>query len=90
MGTTTLVFWSKYRKGSPDLISKKDNDVPHTKALVTQIKSKIISPEGFQGSSVIRNPPSNPGAVGDVGSIPGLGRFHWRRKWQPSPVFLLG
>ena len=26
--------------------------------------------------------------VGD--SIPGLGRFPWRRKWQPTPVFLPG
>ena len=25
----------------------------------------------------------------DLGSIPGLGRF-WRRKWQPTPVFLPG
>jgi len=22
--------------------------------------------------------------------IPGLGRFPWRRKWQPTPVFLPG
>ena len=28
--------------------------------------------------------------VGDPGSIPGLGRFPWRRKWQPTPVFLTG
>ena len=26
--------------------------------------------------------------AGDPGSIPGLGRFPWRRKWQPTPVFL--
>ena len=26
--------------------------------------------------------------AGDSGSIPGLGRFPWRRKWQPTPVFL--
>ena len=26
--------------------------------------------------------------AGDTGSIPGLGRFPWRRKWQPTPVFL--
>jgi len=26
---------------------------------------------------------------GDLGSIPGSGRFPWRRKWQPTPVFLL-
>ena len=22
--------------------------------------------------------------------ITGLGRFPWRRKWQPTPIFLLG
>ena len=27
-------------------------------------------------------------SAGDVGSIPGSGRFSWRRKWQPTPVFL--
>ena len=26
--------------------------------------------------------------AGDLGSIPGLGRFPWRRKWQPTPLFL--
>ena len=25
-----------------------------------------------------------------MGSIPGLGRIPWSRKWQPSPVFLPG
>ena len=28
--------------------------------------------------------------AGDLGLIPGLGRFPWRRKWQPIPVFLPG
>ena len=28
--------------------------------------------------------------AGDLGPIPGLGRFPWRRKWQPTPVFLPG
>ena len=27
---------------------------------------------------------------GDPGSIPGSGRFPWRRKWLPIPVFLPG
>ena len=26
--------------------------------------------------------------VGDLGSIPGLGRFPWRRGWLPTPIFL--
>ena len=29
-------------------------------------------------------------SAGDVGSIRGLGRFPWKRKWQPTPVFLSG
>ena len=29
-------------------------------------------------------------SVGDLGSIPGLGRSPWRRKWQSTPVFLPG
>ena len=35
----------------------------------------------FPGGSVIKNPPAN---AGSVGKIP------WRRKWQPTPVFLTG
>jgi len=27
-------------------------------------------------------------SAGDVGLIPGSGRFPWRRKWQPTLVFL--
>ena len=26
----------------------------------------------------------------DLGSVPGLGRFPWRREWQPTPVLLSG
>ena len=40
---------------------------------------------GFPGRSVVKNLPAN---AGDVGSIPGSGRFPWRRKWQLTPVFL--
>ena len=32
-------------------------------------------PGGFPGGSVVKNPPTNAGDTGDVGSIPGLGRF---------------
>ena len=34
---------------------------------------------------MVKNPPAN---TGDGGSIPGSGRFPWRRKWQPTSVFL--
>ena len=39
---------------------------------------------------VVRNLPASAEAAGDTGSIPGLGRFPWSRKWQPVPVFLPG
>ena len=28
--------------------------------------------------------------AGDKGSIPGVGKIPWRRKWQPTPVSLPG
>ena len=39
---------------------------------------------------MVKNSPANAGDATDVGSIPGLGRFPWRRPWQPTPVFLPG
>ena len=39
---------------------------------------------------MIKNPPANAGDIKDVGSIPELGRFHWRRAWQHTPVSLSG
>ena len=36
---------------------------------------------------MVKNPPAD---VGNAGLIPGSGRFPWRRKWQPTPVSLLG
>ena len=36
---------------------------------------------GFLDGSVIKNPPAN---AGD----PWVGKIPWRRKWQPTPVFL--
>ena len=45
---------------------------------------------GNSGGSVVKNPPANVGDVGDAGWTPGLGMIPWRRKWQPTPVFLPG
>ena len=39
---------------------------------------------------MVKNPPANAGDTRDSGSIPGSGRFPWRRKWQPTPLFLCG
>ena len=40
---------------------------------------------GFPGGSEVKASACN---VGDPDSIPGSGRPPWRRKWQPTPVFL--
>ena len=42
-----------------------------------------VTPGGASGKESTCN-------AGDLGSIPGLGRYHWRRVWQPTPVFLPG
>ena len=39
---------------------------------------------------VVKNLPASAGDVRDVGSIPGSGRFPWRRKWQLTPVLFPG
>ena len=43
--------------------------------------------KNFPGGSDLKESACN---AGDLGSIPGLGRFPWRRAWQPTPVFLAG
>ena len=39
---------------------------------------------------MIKNPPTNAGDAKDARLMPGWGRSPWRRKWQPTPVFLPG
>ena len=38
---------------------------------------------GFPGGSDSKEPACS---AGDLGLIPGLGRFPWRREWQPMPL----
>ena len=46
--------------------------------------------KGFPGGTVVKKPSVNAWGGRDVGSIPGSGRFPWRKKRQPTPVFLPG
>ena len=39
---------------------------------------------------VVKNLPANIGDIRDMVFIPGLGRFPWGRKQQPTPLFLPG
>ena len=44
----------------------------------------------FPSGVVIKNPPANAGNTRDAGLISESGRSPWSRKWQLTPVFLLG
>ena len=48
---------------------------------------KII---GFQGGTVVKNPPANAGDTGDVGLIPGLRRSLGGRNSNPLQYSCLG
>ena len=39
---------------------------------------------------MVKNLPANAGNIGDHGFNPWVGKIPWRRKWQPTPVFLPG
>ena len=51
------------------------------------INRKVITAKDFPGGSGSRESACN---AGDPGSVPGSGRFPWRKEWQPTPVFLPG
>ena len=42
---------------------------------------------GFPGGSGVKKPPAN---AGDLGLIPWVRNIPWKRKWQPTLVFLPG
>ena len=58
---------------------------PITELLCFLICKMVMVTASFPGGQAVKNPPAN---AEDVGSIPGSGRVPWRRKWQPTPVFL--
>ena len=45
---------------------------------------------GFPGGSVVKNPPANERECWRHGFNPWVKKTPWRRKWQPTPVFLPG
>ena len=47
---------------------------------------RVNKSRASQGGSVVKNWPTNAGDAGDMGLIAGLGRFPWRRAWQPTRV----
>ena len=76
--------------GQEDLLEKGMATHSSILAATTSAKKKKQLKEifrGFPGGSEVKASACN---VGDQGSIPGSGRFPWRKQWQPTPVFLPG
>ena len=61
-----------------------------TKQLKTRTthSEKLLYSTGFPGGSVVKNLPASSEGTGNMGLIPRLGRFCWRRKWQLALLFL--
>ena len=45
---------------------------------------------GFPGGIVVNNLLANAGEAKDAGSIPWVRKIPWRRKWQPTALYLPG
>ena len=63
---------------NPDLLHRRQSPALEVDALLV---------ESFPGGSDTKESACN---VEDLGSIPGLGRFPWRRESLPTPVFWPG
>ena len=56
--------------------------------LINFLKNVIQYINGAQVVTVVKNPPANAGDLRDTDSILTWGKIPWRRKWQPTLVFL--
>ena len=56
------------------------------KYLVSGTSSRRAS----QGALVVKNQPANAGDIMRCGFDPWVGKIPWKRKWEPTPVFLPG
>ena len=57
---------------------------------MTNIYIQVTITVGFPDGASGKEPTASAEDIRDSGSIPGLGRFPWKRAWQPTPVFLPG
>ena len=73
--------WKGEVRGTGAQLNSRAKGSVHLGALLTG---------GFPGGLSQKESTCNSGHTGELGLIPGSGRFSWRRKWPPTPVFLPG
>ena len=84
IGHYLLVIWTSINRTGWDFTVLTGNGLHQL--WISFIFSFVNSLRAF----VFLLPAANAGDVRGLSSTPGLGRFPWRRKWQATPVFLLG
>ena len=67
-------------RGLSLLDSKLVHEGTLRKELFSEPKIQLLNDSAIPGGAGIKNPPANAEDTGGVGSIPGSGRFPWRRK----------
>ena len=69
------------------LSAQKDSQEPWRAGNAGMLGVETAIMNGFLGGLVVKNLPAN---AGDSGSVPGVGKIIWRRKWQSTLVLLPG
>ena len=69
-------------------VAAEESDMTKQLKTRTTHSEKLLYSTGFPGGSVVKNLPASSEGTGNMGLIPTLGRFCWRRKWQLALLFL--
>ena len=83
-------FWTPGEKSLSSLLHSLTSNIETEEKPITlncRRKRQLLCSLGFPGGSAGKESACN---AGDLGSIPGSGRFPWRRERVPSPVFWPG
>ena len=84
------INWKKVQISSHNKIVWKSTLEKNGPEILQDFFFQLYLYMGFPGGSVVKNPPANAGDARAWGFNPWVGKILWRRKWQPSPVFLPG
>ena len=71
-------------------MGEEDFSVVQFLGVINKLLYEYAASLPVQASLVAQRVKKSARNVGDPGSIPGLGRFPWRREWLPTLVFLPG
>ena len=86
----SFAFWEYHINGIIRNITFWDCLLSLSMAPLRFIRVVMCFIRASHAALVVKNLPANAGDLRDTGSIPRWWKIPWRRKWQPTPVFLPG